>query len=75
MAVLDAIWTMNLFPLIWLTTGGGPLGSTETIATLTYRMSFVEYEFGSASALAVIGLLASIIGIGLYMRMQKQVDY
>ena len=75
MAVLDAIWTMNLFPLIWLTTGGGPLGSTETIATLTYRMSFVEYEFGSASALAVIGLLASIIGIGLYMRMQKQMDY
>lgn len=75
MAILDGIWTMNLFPLIWLTTGGGPLGTTETIATLTYRMSFVEYEFGRSSALAVIGLLITTVGIVFYMKLQKQVDF
>lgn len=75
MAILDGIWSMNLFPLIWLTTGGGPLGTTETIATLTYRMSFVEYEFGRSSALAVIGLLITTVGIVFYMKLQKQVDF
>lgn len=75
MTILDGIWTMNLFPLIWLTTGGGPLGTTETIATLTYRMSFVEYEFGRSSALAVIGLLITTVGIVFYMKLQKQVDF
>ena len=75
MAILDGIWTMNLLPLIWLTTGGGPLGTTETIATLTYRMSFVEYEFGRSSALAVIGLLITTVGIVFYMKLQKQVDF
>ncbi len=72
--LLDAIWTMNLFPLIWLTTGGGPLGMTETIATLTYRMSFVEFNFGRASALAVIGLVLTMIGVVFYMRAQQITD-
>jgi len=72
--LLDAIWTMNLFPLIWLTTGGGPLGKTESIATLTYRMSFTEFEFGRASALAVIGLVITFLGIMVYMRYQKSMD-
>lgn len=69
--LLDGIWTMNLFPLIWLTTGGGPFGATETIATLTYRLSFVEFEFGKASALGVIGLIITMIGVVFYMRVQK----
>lgn len=72
--LLDAIWTMNLFPLIWLTTGGGPLGMTETIATLTYRISFVEFNFGKASALAVISLLLTMIGVVFYMRAQRVTD-
>lgn len=72
--ILDAIWTMNLFPLIWLTTGGGPLGATETLATLIYRLSFVEFQFGPASALAVMGLILSMVGVGIYMKVQRNVD-
>ncbi len=73
-SLLDAIFTMNLFPLIWLTTGGGPLGLTETIATLTYRFSFVRFEFGVASALAVLGLLITFTFTVFYMRLQRSVD-
>lgn len=72
--VLDAIWTMNLFPLIWLTTGGGPFGSTETLATFIYRLSFVEFEFGYASALAVVGFILSMIGVIFYSKIQKNLD-
>lgn len=71
-ALLDAIWTMNLFPLIWLTTGGG--NGTETIATLTYRFSFVNFEFGKASALAVIGLIVTLAFTILYLKCSKSID-
>ncbi len=73
-SLLDAIFTMNLFPLIWLTTGGGPLGQTETIATLTYRLSFVRFEFGIASALAVLGLIITFTFTIFYMKLQRSVD-
>lgn len=73
-ALLDAIWTMNLFPLIWLTTGGGPSGATESIATLTYRYAFVEYQFGYSSALAVIGLVLTMGVTVFYIKAQKHVD-
>lgn len=73
-SLLDAIWTMNLFPLIWLTTGGGPSGATESIATLTYRYAFVEYQFGYSSALAVIGLILTFSVTIFYIRAQKNVN-
>lgn len=72
--LLDCIWTMNLFPLIWLTTGGGPNGATESIATLTYRMAFNEFEFGKASALGVISLIITLILTMFYLKAQNQND-
>ena len=73
-ALLDAIWTMNLFPLIWLTTGGGPNGLTESIATLTYRFSFVNFKFNLASALAVVGLVITFVLTLVYSKMQKEIE-
>ncbi len=69
--LLDAIWTLNLFPLIWLLTGGGPLSATDTIATFTYRYAFVDYQFGLASAAATIGLLVTMVFTVFYVRKQK----
>lgn len=69
--LLDAIWTLNLFPLIWLLTGGGPLSSTDTIATFTYRYAFVDYQFGLASAAATIGLLVTMVFTIFYVRGQQ----
>lgn len=69
--LLDSIWTLNLFPLIWLLTGGGPLGSTDTIATFTYRYAFVDYQFGLASAAATVGLIVTMFFTIFYVRMQR----
>jgi multiple sugar transport system permease protein len=69
--LLDSIWTLNLFPLIWLLTGGGPLGSTDTIATFTYRYAFVDYQFGMASAAATVGLIVTMIFTVFYVKRQK----
>ena len=70
--LLDVIWTFNLFPLIWLTTGGGPNGATETIAIFTYKIAFNEFEFGQASAMAVIAVGATLVITLFYLRYQKR---
>ena len=45
MALLDVIWTTQQFALIWMTTGGGPLGTTEMLSTFTYKLAFSKYQF------------------------------
>ncbi len=74
MALLDFIWTTQQFALIWMTTGGGPLGSTEMLSTFTYKLAFSKYQFGAASAAAVIVLVISMILAFFYVRAQKARD-
>ncbi len=69
--LLDMIWNFRLFDLVYLTTGGGPLNSTHVLATYTYQLAFESYQFGRASALAVIILLFTSILTFFYFRYQK----
>lgn len=72
MAVLDLIWTSQQFALIWMTTGGGPLNTTEVLSTYTYKQAFSSYEFATASASAVIVLLLTMILAIFYVRNQQR---
>jgi len=74
MALLDFIWTTQQFALIWMTTGGGPLGSTEMLSTFTYKLAFSKYQFGTASASAAIVLVISMVLAFFYVRAQKARD-
>ena len=74
MALLDFIWTTQQFALIWMTTGGGPLGATEMLSTYTYKLAFSRYQFGTASAAAAIVLVISMVLAFFYVRAQKARD-
>lgn len=67
-ALLDLIWTFQLFPLVWLATGGGPGRATEVLSTLTFRLAFVDFEFSQAAAVAVSILVISAAFTLLYLR-------
>lgn len=67
-ALLDLIWTFQLFPLVWLTTGGGPGRATEVLSTLTFRLAFVDFEFSQAATVAVSILIISAAFTVLYLR-------
>ncbi len=71
LSILDFIWTMQVFPLVWMTTGGGPGHATEVMATYTYKLTFLQYEFSKASASAIIILVISMIISIFYVRSQK----
>ncbi|MDQ0848913.1 multiple sugar transport system permease protein [Arthrobacter sp. B3I9] len=74
MALLDLIWTSQQFALIWMTTGGGPISSTEMLSTFTYKLAFSEYNFSMAAASAVIILAFSMVLAFFYVRYQKARD-
>lgn len=72
--MLDFVWTLQQFALIWMTTGGGPVSATETISTYIYKQGFTKYQYSMASTGAVILLVVcTIIGI-FYVRQQKARD-
>ncbi|WP_130838241.1 carbohydrate ABC transporter permease [Lachnoclostridium sp. Marseille-P6806] len=69
--MLDFIWTLQQFALIWMTTGGGPVNASEMVSTYIYKYAFTKYEYSMASTAAVILLIAcTIIGI-FYVRHQR----
>ncbi len=51
--VFDVIGTFIQFDLVWLMTNGGPAGSTEVLATLTYRTAFERFNFNYSAALGI----------------------
>jgi multiple sugar transport system permease protein len=74
LAMLDFIWTMHQFTLIWMTTGGGPLHVTEMLSTFTYKLAFSSYKFSQASASAFIILALSLFVALFYVRHQRASD-
>lgn len=67
--LLRGIWMFNKFDLIWLLTKGGPLNQTETLPTLAYRKSFLEFNLGGGAAIATISFLILAGVILVYLRL------
>lgn len=74
LAMLDFIWTMQQFTLIWMTTGGGPGRVTEMLSTFTYKLAFSTYEFSLASTSAMVILVLSMFVALFYVRRQRASD-
>jgi len=70
-ALLDFIWTMQVFPLVWMITGGGPIHATEVLSTYTYKQAFSSYDFSMASSSAVCILIMSLSLTYFYIKHQK----
>jgi len=72
--MLDFVWTIQQFALIWMTTGGGPINATETLSTYIYKQGFSKYQYSMASASACIVLVVCTIIAIFYVRHQKARD-
>jgi multiple sugar transport system permease protein len=61
--ILNTLWALREFDIIYLTTGGGPDRATETLAVRIYQEAFAFFRLGTASALGVltIGLAALLV--------------
>jgi multiple sugar transport system permease protein len=72
--LLDVLWTTQQFTLVWIATGGGPLGSTQVLGTYIYTQAFQSYLFSPAAAGAMLLLLGSLIVAVLYVRHQRRLE-
>jgi len=59
-ALFDLVTTAAYFDLIWVTTQGGPVRSTEVLATYTYRLAFWSMDWNRATTAGMILLVLCI---------------
>jgi arabinogalactan oligomer/maltooligosaccharide transport system permease protein len=53
--VLGAVWTFNMFNIVFLVSGGEPDGATEILISQAYRWAFTRgHRYGYAAAYAVL---------------------
>lgn len=72
---LSVLGSLQQFALIWIMTRGGPVNSSEVMSTYMYRYSFVRFDLGYGSAVAIVILLISLIFSVIYLRLFSQRDY
>lgn len=72
--IIQTMWALKAFDLIWVLTKGGPLNSTMTLAVMAYRESFLYMRLGTGSAIAYLLTFLTILFIFIYMRMNKKDD-
>lgn len=68
--VLITLFTVNVFDLIFVMTGGGPLESTTVLSLHMYQTAFDLGRFGRANALAVILFVVNLSMVGLYLALR-----
>ncbi len=66
--LLDSIWTFRAFDPVYVMTGGGPINSSQVLATVIYFDAFQKLQFGYASAEAVIMFLILFAFSAVYVR-------
>jgi multiple sugar transport system permease protein len=72
--LLRAIWDFKEFDLIYLMTGGGPAGGTETMPILVYRQAFQLLNFGRGAAVSVAMLLFMLLFFLVYFRVNRHLE-
>ncbi|GHO50928.1 carbohydrate ABC transporter permease [Ktedonospora formicarum] len=73
--MLGFIYTLNVFDLIYVLTGGGPVNATEAMPLYAYRIAFGQFDLGSGAAVATLMflLLLGISAIYLFLLRREEV--
>ncbi len=52
--MLGTIYTVKVFDIVWIMTGGGPANGTHLMSTYAYQVGFSLLNFGEAAAIATL---------------------
>ena len=69
LVVLRTIWIFNSFDIIYLITGGGPAGLTETVPIYAYNLGWGMKQLGRSSAVTVLLLIFLLLICTLYFKL------
>ncbi|GIH26808.1 sugar ABC transporter permease [Acrocarpospora phusangensis] len=71
---LSVIGTIQLFDLVYVLTGGGPVHASETMGVTMYEFGFKRFQVGYASAISVVMFLLSLVFAIGYQRFVMRRD-
>ncbi len=74
-AYLSVLGSLQIFALVWIMTKGGPVNSSEVMSTYMYRYSFVRFELGYGSAVAIIMLIIALTFSIIYRYFTRKMEY
>ena len=66
-----AVQAYGAFDLVYVMTGGGPGGSTETVSLYAFQNYFRYLDFGYGSAIAVQGVVLAALLLTLLLRLAR----
>ena len=72
---LSVLGSLTQFNLVWIMTRGGPVNSSEFMATYMYRYAFIRFQLGYGSAVALIMLAICLVFSVAYLQLNRQPDY
>ena len=70
LVVLASIFSFKQFTIIYLMTGGGPSGATETIVMRIFNTAFRFYDYSYATAIGVAGFIVSLVVAFFFITLQ-----
>ncbi|GAA0441960.1 sugar ABC transporter permease [Acrocarpospora corrugata] len=71
---LSVIGTIQLFDMVYVLTGGGPVHASETMGVTMYEFGFKRFQVGYASAISVVMFLLSLVFAIGYQRFVMRRD-
>ena len=72
---LGAVWTFNMFNVVFLVSGGDPDGTTDILVSEAYRWAFTrEAQMGYAAAYAVLIFLLLFFGTRILGRVTQKLS-
>ncbi|MFI7432387.1 ABC transporter permease subunit [Micromonospora haikouensis] len=71
---LSVIGTIQLFDMVWVLTGGGPIHASETMAVTMFQYGFRRFEVGYASAISIVMFVLSFVFALIYQRVVLRRD-
>ena len=66
--VLGVIYTIKVFDVVFITTAGGPLDSSQVVSTMAYKLVFQQYQFGQGAALLNLLFVLLLVLAVFYVR-------
>jgi multiple sugar transport system permease protein len=69
--MLGTIYTVKVFDLVWIMTGGGPANGTHLLSTYAYQVGFSVLNFGEAAAIATLMVFLVVVLNLLQLLLQR----
>lgn len=71
LGLLGFLLTFNIFDMLWLLTGGGPVSSTTTLAVYIYDIAFNVQNIGRGTAVSVALFLMLAVFVVVYLQQDE----